>query len=310
MQRGNGGPTGRHPVEDTPNGQDDQAKEDGLQNEDDGTVGAEGVAAEARTTEDRAAVRAVVAGLMARVVAGDDAALFEMMAEFGHRVRFKVLGILRDIGRSELASDDVEVDGMVTEAFLVIRDRAAGWSPDGGALPWNWAFLAIRARIHQIVGHRVVELEDEWFDGPAPEAPDDPPQRDADAEEFFRALSERLGDRRVGFFLAAVRHHTTSEEQYQKVLEFLMQKYLGDPSPSRTVAILHGAPVRDEVALKKASDNVRQIASRTRRKILAAIDGADEAGWNGPWLDGLEPKVLLAIEWLGGGHCNGGDDVA
>ncbi len=253
--------------------------------------------------DDRAETRALVTALMARIVAGDDAALFEMMAAFGHRVRFKVLGILRDIGRHDLVVDDLEVDGMVTEAFIVIRDRAAGWRPDGGALPWNYAYRAVRARIYEVVGHRYVELDDGSFDDVAhadgASGPGSTPWHDLDAEQVLRDVARLVGDARLTFFLEVLRYFV-SERDYEVVVEYLVQKYLDDPSPSQTVA--------GRLGLSDA--NVRQIASRTRRRLLNAIDdGAVDELADGR-SDGLRPHHLLDIGWLGGNAVNGGDGVA
>ena len=63
--------------------------------------------------------------------------------------------IVEDMGRLDVRDDMDELHGLVTDACLVVTDRAAGWSPDG-ALPWTWAYLAIRAKVGQVVGHRVV----------------------------------------------------------------------------------------------------------------------------------------------------------
>jgi len=246
--------------------------------------------------EDRAKDRARIAELMAGIVGGDDAAWVALVEEFAHRVRFKVLGILRDMGRIDLVQDDMEVDGMVMEAFLVIRHKAASWSPDGGALPWNYMFRAIKAKVSEIVGHRTAELNDEIFDGGDGSTgvadSGDVPRRDIDTEEFFRRFAEEADDQRVVFFLAVLRYYA-NERDYQIALEYMMQHAFGDESPSKTVAD------RLHAKYPKLKDpNVRKIASRVREKILTAIREVDEKGWAGPQMAGLEPRDLLEIEWL------------
>ena len=67
-----------------------------------------------------------------------------------------------------------------------------------------------------------------------------------------------------------------SERDYEVVLEYVVQRSNGDPSPSHTVA-------RE---FRLSPDNVRQIFSRTRRKLLAAID------------DDPSLVPLLEIWWL------------
>ena len=221
--------------------------------------------------------RQVVADLMRRMVAGDDAAFFTLMQDYGHRVRFVVRRVLEDMGRRDILRDTDEMTGLVNWACLVIRDRAAGWSPDGGAMPWTWASRAIRAMVYEAVGHRVVELDEGTFDeGPdhAPEAPmvGEPTGADRVVEEFVHLACRHPFVRLLLETLRGV----SSVRDYEVVLEYVVQRSNGDPSPSHTVAREFGI----------SSDNVRQIFSRTRRKLLAAID------------DDPSLVPLLEIWWL------------
>jgi len=220
--------------------------------------------------------KAAIAILMARIVAGDDAAIFTLQATNGHRVRFQVRRLLEQMGLGYLANDRDEVDGLVTDAFDVIRQRARGWSPDGGALPWNWAYLAIRDMVYRSVGHRTTELLDELFE--RPDAMwggwhETEVHRDESTVEAFERLAE--SDEVVRLFLSTLRR-LVSERNYVVVLEYLLQQGSGDRSPSKTVA--------HRVGLKP--DNVRQVASRTRKRILGEIDADSD----------LEP--LLDMRWF------------
>jgi DNA-directed RNA polymerase specialized sigma24 family protein len=226
---------------------------------------------------DRQNDRRQVADLMRRIVAGDDAAFFTLMQDYGHRVRFVVRRVLEDMGRRDILRDADEMTGLVNWACLVIRDRAAGWSPDGGAMPWTWASRAIRAMVYEAVGHRVVELDEGSFDEGADSAsevpvPGAPTGEDRVVEEFVHMACRHPF---VRLLLEALRG-VASERDYEVVLEYVVQRSNGDPSPSHTVA--------REFDL--SPDNVRQIFSRTRRRLLTAID------------DDPSLVPLLEIWWL------------
>ena len=218
-----------------------------------------------------AADRAEITEVMRRIVAGDPAAVVTFMDRFGHRVRFVVRRILEDMGRLDVRDDIDELHGLVTDACLVVTDRAAGWSPDG-ALPWTWAYLAIRAKVGQVVGHRVVELEESLMD----DHDTGPPVTVLDelASHGFIRLACR--DPYVRLLIDSLRT-VSSTRDYEVVLDYVVQKSNGDPSPSQTVATMYDI----------SSANVRQIFSRIRRRLLAAIDEDP---------DGLGP--LLEIWWL------------
>lgn len=221
--------------------------------------------------------REQVADLMRRIVGGDDAAFFTLIQEHGHRVRFVVRRVLEDMGRRDILRDEDEMTGLVNWACLVIRDRAAGWSPDGGAMPWTWASMAIRAMVYDAVGHRVTDLDDGSFDegedaGGRPPAPGESTGEDRAVEDFVRLACRHPF---VRLLLDTLRE-VASERDYEVVLEYVVQRSNGDPSPSHTVA-------RE---FRLSPDNVRQIFSRTRRKLLAAID------------DDPSLVPLLEIWWL------------
>ncbi len=190
--------------------------------------------------------KARVAELMARLAGGDNAALFVLEEEYGHRVGYMVRHQVEDMGRRDILADPDELSGLVSEAWLVIRDRASGWRPDG-AMPWNWAERAIWHRVGEVIGHRVVELADEVLPDEA-----EPPAWEDDGEGF---LLERLTphDPRLPLLLETL-HAVTTDRNYGVVVEFLEQKAYGDPSPAVTI----GHRYRLEPA------NVRQIVRRAK----------------------------------------------
>ena len=204
-----------------------------------------------RRTDDRERV----AELMTRIVDGDEAALFTLVDEFDSRVAYNVRQIVTDMGRRDILADEDEMSGLVTEAWLVIRERAGGWSPDG-AMPWRWAHLAIRHRVSEAVGHRTTPLmEDDGVEEPAwlPTG---------DCEDLVLTRL-RCGDPRLALMLTTLKANL-SERDYLVVVEYLQQQSFGDPSPSHTVGRLYGVK----------PDNVRQIYHRARKRMrkLAADD--------------------------------------
>ena len=70
--------------------------------------------------------RSRVAELMARIVDGDEAAFFMLVSEFDSRVAYIVRQFVIDMGRRDILADEDELGGLVTDAWLVIRERAGG----------------------------------------------------------------------------------------------------------------------------------------------------------------------------------------
>jgi len=105
--------------------------------------------------------------VMARLADGDAAYAVTLAKEWHEPIARLVRTLLREMGRRDLARDRDEVAGLVLDACFVIADRAGGWRP-GGAPPWMWARLAIRAEVARSIGHRCVELDDQRHDECAP----------------------------------------------------------------------------------------------------------------------------------------------
>lgn len=202
-----------------------------------------------------------LATYLAAMAAGDAAYLFAFCDAYGDRLAGTVRSLLREFGRHDLTRDPDTVAELVLDAAFVIYDRASGWRP-GRAAPWTWARSAIRAQIAAAIGHRCVELDAEHHDHPEPA-----PARSGDV--WARAVAADPAMARLDHAL----RHTASDRDQAVVIEYCIQQSLGDPSPAHTVAAHLGL----------SAVNVRQIVSRTRRRLrrLLADDPAraDDGGW-------------------------------
>ncbi len=196
---------------------------------------------------------------MALMASGDIGAFFRFRDQWGFRVAGVVKSMARSMGRGDAIADPDELDGLVTDACLILRDRAGGWSPEG-ALPWTWARPAIWAEVYQFVGHRQVELLDEITT-----VGDRKHQVQAQSSDDVDDLA--TGHTDVQLVLAAI-SATGSERDQQVFLEYRLQTGLGDPSPSNTVA----------EAMQLSPANVRQISKRFVAKLSSVLDQPQYAG--------------------------------
>lgn len=204
-----------------------------------------------RTNEER---RARLAELMTRLAAGDRTASCALALEYSAPIGAAVRSHLREVGVPYVERD--ELDGLVMDVCLMLGEVAAAWRPDGGALPWHWAWHRVRGIVSRWVGQHADEyldvLEDEV--DPALAAGEEP-----DLLTLFESLARRLPEvALVREGLAAV----ASPRDQAIVLEVEVQVVMGDPSPAVTVATLRD--LRPEA--------VRQVLSRTRRRLRALAD--------------------------------------
>ncbi|MCX7791722.1 MAG: biotin/lipoyl-binding protein, partial [Chloroflexaceae bacterium] len=102
--------------------------------------------------------RAELARLLA-AMADDVAMVVPFLEAYGDRLAAVVRRHLRDLGRHDLARDLDTVEGLVIDVVLLLRDHAGAWRPDGAALPWSWAWPAIRALVVDTVGHARADVE-------------------------------------------------------------------------------------------------------------------------------------------------------
>lgn len=198
--------------------------------------------------------RTELARLMASMAAGDHAALFPFITEFGAQLAGTVRRLLVSLNRPDVARNREDVDYLVQSAAFVLFERSAAWDPQG-ALPWTWAERAIRAEVVRWLGHPAVEWDKHDHAGDQGEAvmvtPDLVDLAD-DHHELHRLL----------IALDAI----ASERDAQVHLEYQVQKALGDRSPANTVAEMFDL----------SPANVRQIDRRIRLKLseLKANDSA------------------------------------
>ena len=199
---------------------------------------------------------------MARLAAGDLAFVFVLATAWRRPIERLVRTLLRETGRADLARTRDEVDGLVIDACFVIADRAGGWRP-GGAAPWLWARLAIRADVARSIGHRCVELDDRGHDhdeGRRHERDherDEGPSAPVEAVDYDELVAR---DPRFASFDDVLRE-CTSDRDRRIVVEYLQQQSAGDPSPSHTVGQMFG--------LTPAT--VRQVCSRALRKVRRVL---------------------------------------
>ena len=211
----------------------------------------------AMSIEDRTQLHESMIGL----ASGSADGFFEFRSLWGHRVAGTVRSMLRSMGRLDILHDADEFDGLVTDACLVIRDRASGWDPTG-ALPWTWARQGIWAEVNRYVGHRCTELVDD-------KVSDQPDYIDLSTlPDDVEVLAEANVE--LGRVLDAIKS-TGSDRDQRVFLEYRIQSGLGDPSPSNTVA--------DTLQLTPA--NVRQISKRFRSRLAPVLSSPEFADVRG-----------------------------
>ncbi len=221
---------------------------------------------------------------MQGMAAGDAAFLFMFHERFSPKLAWVVRDMVKGMGRVDVLADDDEIDGLVLDACEVIFDRAAGWRT-GGALPWNWARMAIRSRVAKVIGHRVVEFDEEGHAGQV--HPESVGSEGEVSGPWERAIDPALGtslvsdlasvaalDQRVALLDLAIRS-IGSERNQQICWHYGIQKNLGDPSPSVTIAAMFGV----------SNGNARQIYHRHMTSVQALVDVDErfasirEIGW-------------------------------
>ncbi len=192
--------------------------------------------------------------IMARLRHGDEAAVFDLLTQFGPPIRAALAAIARDRRHHHLVDGDL--DALTAEACFVLGRLARGWRPDG-ALPWTWA------------RHRLVNLVDDWSGArtdpwPAHDVAEAVPARpyagpEPDAVDTLQRLA--ASDRRCALLLSALVEAVPVAER-EVLLRYAQQQAAGDPSPSHTVA----------ADLGLAPPVVRQRASRARRRLREVVE--------------------------------------
>lgn len=207
--------------------------------------------------------RARLNQMMARLIGGDDNALFELHAEFGDWMAAKMRAHVRALNAPR--PDPDELHGLVLDGWFALRECASGWESDGGALPWNWAHHRLRQVAAAWVGQYADELDEARFDRPEPAAPVVIGEEDDQLVVLERVARVHEGARLFQEALLGV----ASRRDCRVVLEVRVQAALGDPSPATTVALMMGMT---PAAVRKVHSRVR---ARLRR--LAGEDGRYES---------------------------------
>jgi hypothetical protein len=223
---------------------------------------------------------AAVTEVMARLAAGDMAAMTTLQDRWGGAIK----AALRRIARSRnvhLQPDDV--DELLVDAVLVLQEVAGSWSPEGGAMPWVWAGRRLANVVDRFLGQLGRSLDAGTELHLAAEPMPTVACEEVDIEEVLARLAREgspAGERyrQVEDLQVALRS-VASERDRRVFLEVAVQAASGDPSPANTVAEMFG--------LRPAA--VRQIRCRVRRRLLGYVsDGPD-----GPD-DGLAGLALVA----------------
>lgn len=193
---------------------------------------------------------------MARLVGGDAAAVFTLAEHHGHRVAGVVRRQLRRCGVDDISAEDLQ--SLVIDACLELRDVAAAWRP-GGALPWWWAEGRIRAVVNGWVGVHADSIDDHW---PAVEDADVEHARcveDSVAETFARLVQEVP---LVGLVAEAARAAKVDDVALVCILDYCIQQDQGDPSPAHTLADRYGV----------SPETLRQRICRSRRRLRHVVE--------------------------------------
>ena len=199
--------------------------------------------------------------VMARMAAGDRAALEVLYVDFGNPIRSLIHKELRRLGVHSV--DSADVDGLTLDVCTDLFHRAGTWDPSRGVAPWTWARLRVRAQVSAFVGQFTDPLPD---GGPAEaEAAVVPPAAvdDDNVVDIFERLTALRGDLRLRLLREAL-NRVSRPAQQEILFEVRMQAGQGDPSPAVTVARAKGIK----------PDSVRQTCKRLVDRVhdLAATD--------------------------------------
>jgi hypothetical protein len=201
--------------------------------------------------EDAEFARLVI--VMARLATGDRAAVFTLYELFGRNIAASLRRQLHGLGVTDIERD--ELDGLVIDGCLAIAGCAAGWEPDGGALPWTWAERRLMRVASAWVGVHHDSFDAERHDRPIAEPAEVGGHCDGPAE--LHLLGElAIRNPRCALLLEALELVASARDR-AVVLELRAQSVDGDPSPAATIGNRHG--------LSPAA--VRQVASRVRQRL-------------------------------------------
>jgi len=199
-----------------------------------------------------------IESIMRDLAAGDNAALASLYLEFGEWMAPMVRRRLAQLGVYNPDRDDMT--GLVIDACFEIKRCARGWSPTGGAKPWNWAAPRINAMVAKSVGVYADPLDDAFAGGLEEAASTAATGADGGALEVLSGMAG--ADPKVRLLLDGFFASRVSDRDRAVTLEYALQRSMGDTSPAVTVGDLFGL----------RHDNVRQIFKRTRTRLIALCE--------------------------------------
>jgi len=218
---------------------------------------------------------AAITEVMARLAAGDMAAMTTLMDRWDRPIKAALRRIAKDRNVRLHAED---LDEMLVEAVLVLQQVAGAWSPEGGAMPWVWARHRLANVVDEFLGQLGPSIDagiELHLAAPLPTVACE----EVDVEEVLARLAREgsaAGERyRLVEGLQRALRVVASDRDRRVFLEVEVQAASGDPSPANTVGKMFG--------LRPAA--VRQIRCRVRRKLR---------GYTGPDDDGLGGLALVA----------------
>ena len=152
-------------------------------------------------------LRARVVEVMARLVAGDRGATWDLHALAEVPVRHMLRAEAR---RVDFRIGDEDVLDLTIDAAIDLAKLARSWDPDG-ALPWVWARKRITRLVHDHIGQFTLELDDEHLQieaalvlGIVPEPREvlrSVAQRHPAARQLEQRLSEAVSERDAEIWL-------------------------------------------------------------------------------------------------------------
>lgn len=197
--------------------------------------------------------------VMARMAAGDAAALEELYVGFGNPIRSLIHKELRRLGVKSV--DSADVDGLTLDVCTEVFRRAASWDPSRGVAPWTWARLRVRAIVCAYIGQFTDPLPE---GGPADAAAPvvaPPANDDEDTVATFERLAALRDDLRLRLLHEAL-NRVSRPAQQEILFEVKMQAGQGDPSPAATVARAKALkPEAVRQTCKRVLDRVNTLAA-------------------------------------------------
>lgn len=194
---------------------------------------------------------------MRQLAEGDRAAVVALYLEFGGEL---AAAVRREATSFGVTLDADALDGLTMDAAFEIEGCAAGWEPNGRALPWTWAKLRLRSMVSRHVGQHADELDAERHQQAGTPAT---ASRELTELEVLVALAGLRPD--CALLLDALQA-AASERNQALFLAYRVQRSLGDPSPAATVGSLFNMrPDAVRQAVHRTTARLRELATSDHR---------------------------------------------